>query len=126
MHTFSREAMERPYRTIQAAGVLRKNAKTIGNATATAQEDEIIVAVVHKDLSFGGALTIAREDLTRQVLRVEDEGGWSLIFSLDTSVIQVEERCSELARIARKRWEAMQRWASRHQQHLQHPQDAHD
>ena len=64
-------------------------------------------------ISLRTALTIAREDLTRQVLRVEDEGGWSLIFSLDTSIIQVEERCSELARIARKRWEAMQRWASR-------------
>ena len=52
MHTFSQEAMERPFRTLQAAGVLRENAETIGRAAAGAGEDEIIVAVVHKDLSY--------------------------------------------------------------------------
>ena len=47
MHTFSQEAMERPFRTLQAAGVLRENAETIGRAAAGAGEDEIIVAVVN-------------------------------------------------------------------------------
>ena len=36
MHTFSREAMERPYRTIQATKVLREKAKTIERATTNA------------------------------------------------------------------------------------------
>lgn len=116
MHTFSQEAMERPFRTLQAAGVIRENAETIGRAAAGAGEDEIIVAVVHKDLSFGGAWAVARNELAKEVMVTEDKGGWSLIFSSNTSVVTVEERCNELARIARRRWEVMQRWLSRHPQ----------
>ncbi|GAC1660301.1 MAG: hypothetical protein NVS9B9_21740 [Ktedonobacteraceae bacterium] len=114
MPTFSKEAMERPYRTIQAAGVLRENAETIGLAAAGAREDELVIAAVHEDLSFAGAWAIARENLAQQVLETEDNGGWSLIFSPNISDHQIEERCNELTRIAHKRWEAMQRWASRH------------
>lgn len=114
MHTFSKEAVERPYRTFQAAEVVRGKARAIERTTADARADEIVVAVVQKDLSFGGVWTLAREDMARQVLLVEDEGGWSLTFSANTSVAQVEERCSELARIALRRWEVMQRWVSRH------------
>jgi hypothetical protein len=116
MPTFSKEAMERPYRTIQAAGVLRENAETIGLAAEGAGEDEFVVAAVYEDLSFGGAWVVAREDLAQQVMETEDKGGWSLIFSPNVADLQIEERCDELTRIARKRWEAMQRWASRHPQ----------
>lgn len=118
MRTFSREAVERPYRTFQATSVLREKAVAIERATADAREDEIVVAIVQKDLSFGGVWTIAREELVRQVLLLEDEGGWSFTFSSNTLVAQVEERCAELARIALRRWEAMQRWASRHPQNI--------
>ena len=118
MPTFSREAMERPYRTLQAAAVLREKAGAIGRATADARQDEVVVALIQRDLSFGGVWTIAREDLARQVLLLEDEGGWSLTFSSHTSVAQIEERCAELARIAGKRWEVMQRWASRHPENI--------
>jgi hypothetical protein len=116
MHTFSREAMEKPYRTLQAAWILRENAETIGRVAAGASEDEIIVAVVHKDLSFGGAWAVARNELAKEVMVTEDKGGLSLIFSSNTPVVTIEERCNELARIARKRWEVMQRWVSRHPQ----------
>lgn len=119
MHTFSREAMERPYRTIQATKVLREKARTIERATTNARADEVIVAVIRNDLSFGGVWTLARESLARQIFIVEDEGGWSLIFSPNTSVPQIEERCDELARIAQKKGEAMRRWASRHPNNIQ-------
>ena len=118
MPPFSKEAIERPYRTFQAAGVVREKAGAIEHVTAAAREDEIVVAVVQHDLSFGGVWTLAREDMVRQVLMLEDDGGWSLIFSPNTTIAQVEQRCNELARIALKRWEAMKRWVSRH------PQDA--
>ena len=120
MPTFSREAIERPYRTFQAAGIVREKARTIERVTAVAAEDEIVVALVEKDLSFGGIWTLAREDMAVQILRMEEDGGCSLIFSPNTSIAQVEERCNELARIALRRWEAMKRWASRH------PEDAHE
>ena len=114
MHTFSKEAMERPFRTLQATKVLREKAGIIASATTNARADEVIVAVIRNDLSFGGVWTLAREDLVRQVPVVEDEGGWSLTFSPNTSTSNVEQRCDELARIAQKRGEAMQRWAQRH------------
>lgn len=113
MRTFTREAVERPYRTLQAVGVLREKVGVILRATAEARDDEIVVVLVQKDLSFGGVWTLAREDMVRQVLLLEDEGGWSLTFSPNTSFTRIEERCNELASIARRRWEAMQRWVSR-------------
>jgi len=116
MPTFSKEAIERPYHTYQAAGIIREKAGSIEHVTAAAGEDEIVVAVVQQDLSFGGLWTLAREDMIRQVLLLEDEGGCSLIFSPNTTIAQVERRCNELARIAFKRWEAMKRWVSRHPQ----------
>ena len=119
MPTFSREAMERPYRTIEATKVLREKAEVIERATADARADEIVVAVIRSDLSFGGVWTLARDDMARQVFVVEDEGGWSLLFSPNTPVAQIGERCDELARIAQRRGEAMRRWASRHPDDIQ-------
>lgn len=120
MHTFSKEAMERPFRTLEATRVLREKAAVIERVTIDAQSDEVVVAVIRSDLSFGGVWTFAREELVRQALVVEDEGGWSLTFSPNTPVAQIEERCDELARIAQKRGEAMRRWA------LHHPDSIHD
>lgn len=120
MSTFSREAIERPYRTLQAVEVLRKKAEVIERVAARAGEDEIVIVVVQHNLEFGGVWTLAREDIAQQIKIVEDEGGWSLIFSPRTSRTQVEQRCNELAGIAQKRWEAMQHWANRH------PEDAHE
>ena|SRR5947209_20171063 len=114
MHNFSREAMKRPYRTLEAVRVLREKAGVIERATNNARADEVVVAVIGNNLSFGGVWTLAREDLARQVSVVEDEGGWSLTFSPNTPAAQIAQRCDELARIAQKRGEAMQRWARRH------------
>lgn len=114
MYTFSKEAIERSSRTLQAAGVLRENAEAISRATADARDNEIVVAVIQHDLDFGGAWIIARENLITQVVLIEDKGGWSFIFSPDTSVAQVEERSLEFMRIAFRRWKAMQQWISRH------------
>ena len=114
MPGFSKEAMERPFRTLQAVGVLRGKVEAIERATAKAQEDEVVVAVVQHDLNFGGVWTLAREGMIRQIYIVEDEGGWSLIFSAGDPLDQIGQRCDELAKIVQKRGEAMQRYANRH------------
>ena len=114
MPRFSREDRERPFQTIEATKVLREKAEVIQRATNDARTDEVIVAVVRPDLSFGGVWTLAREDMTRQVFVVEDEGGWSLLFSPNTSLAQIKKRCDELAGIARRRGEVMQRWIRLH------------
>lgn len=114
MHTFSQEAPERPARTLQAAGVLRGQAEAICRATDDAREGEIVIAVVQRDLNFGGAWIVARESLVRQLSLLEDQGGWSFTFSPHTSLAQIEERCLEFTRVAFKRWQAMERWSSKH------------
>lgn len=114
MRTFSREARERPYRTVEAARVLREKATVVERATGNAQFDEVIVAVIRSDLSFGGVWIFARQNLLQQIHTVEDEGGWSLTFSPNTPAASIEQRCDELARIAQKRGEVMQRWLQRH------------
>lgn len=113
MSTFSKEAFERPFHSLQAVGTLCEQAGAISSVTMEAREDEIVVAVVQRDLSFGGAWIIAREDLVSQIHLMEGQGEWSFTFSPHTSLAEVEERCFQLSRIAFKRWEAMQRRASR-------------
>ena len=119
MHPFSKEALERPKRTIEAMRVLREKAEIIEKVTNDAHTDEVVVAVIGNDLSFGGVWTLSREDLARQVLVVEDEGGWSLTFSPKTTVDHIEKRCNEVAGIAQKRWGIMQRWMRKHSENGQ-------
>lgn len=113
MRTFSKEALERPHRTIEAARVLREKADIVERATGNAQSDDVIVAVIRSDLSFGGVWIFARQDLLQLIHSVEDEGGWSLTFSPNTPAASIEQRCDELARIAQRRGEVMQRWLQR-------------
>ncbi len=110
---FSKEAMERPLRTIQAVELVRAKAGTIAHVSANARADEIIAVTVQKDLTLGGVWTLAKTDLARQVSIVEEKGGWSLLFSPNTTIAQVEQRCSEVVRLATKRWEVMQRRMNR-------------
>ena len=112
MPTPTKEAVERAHHTTQAAEVLRKHRWAIGRATAGARKDEIVVATVEGDLTFGGVWTISRDDLLRQVPLLEGSG-WSLLFSSKTPVTEIEERCMQLARIASRRREVMQRWLER-------------
>jgi hypothetical protein len=112
MPTPTKEAVERAHHTTQAAEVLRKHIWAIGRATAGARRDEIVVATVEGDLTFGGVWTISRDDLLRQVPLLEGSG-WSLLFSSKTPVAEIEERCMQFARIASRKWELMQRWVER-------------
>jgi hypothetical protein len=115
MHSFSQEAIERPRRALEVPTILRSKAPAIERATSEAHKDEIVVAVVNEDLSFGGVWTIAREEMLRQIPIVEGDGGWSFTFSAQTSAKEIEHRCAEYSRIATRRWDVMQRWISRHQ-----------
>jgi hypothetical protein len=115
VRNFSEYAMQRPRRSMRAAEVLRNNAWAIKLAAADAREDEIVVAVVRDDLTFGGAWTIAREDMIRQIPALEGKDGWSFTFSSQTPLEEIERRCYEYTRLTNRRWELMQRWSSRHQ-----------
>lgn len=113
MHTFTPEAFDRCYRTLGAGCVLREHAEAISHVTDGARDDELVVAVVEPDLTFGGAWIIARQRLVEQGPLLEAEGGWSFTFGPHTARADVERRCLQFVRIAYRRLEAMERRAER-------------
>lgn len=115
VHTFSKEALARPSQTLQVVGVLRGEIEAIHRATEDAREDELVIAVVQSNLSFGGVWIVARASLVKQLPLVEDRGGWSFTFPPGISLAQIEERCLEFTRVSFKRWQAMDHWAALHQ-----------
>lgn len=110
---FSQGASDRPKQTIHAAEVLHDNARSIASVCMDAAEDEVVVAVINRDMGFGGVWTIPRSELSDRVPQLDD-GGWSLVFGPGTPAADIEDRCLRLARLAFARWEVMRRWASRH------------
>ena len=114
MHRFSEEALNRPQRTIQAAKILREKAEAIVHVTGNATEDEVVIAIISSDLTFGGLWTLSRDGMSSQIAIIEEKGGWSFTFSPHTTREQVDERCDELIGLASRRWDAMQRWLKRH------------
>lgn len=111
---FSKEAMERPHRTIKAMEIVREQAQAIARVAADARENEDVVVIVQKNMTFGGVWTLMRSRLIKQIKLVEDKGDWSIIFSPKTSAEQIEERCNGIARLASRRLEGMKRWTEKH------------
>ncbi|HLJ66063.1 MAG TPA: hypothetical protein VKX16_01725 [Chloroflexota bacterium] len=106
------EMAERPRRTIHAAEILHMNARTIAAACGDAGPDEIVVAVVDRNLVLAGVWTFPLVELTSRAPQAD--GGWLLTFSPGSARTEIEARCIDLARSALKRWEALRRWDSKH------------
>ncbi len=111
--TISSEATDRARDTIKAAHLFRENEQAIVLACAAAAESEVVLAIVRRDLTFGGAQTLPLRQLRERVLALEP-GTWSLLFSPDADASHVEIRCQKMADLASAKLEAMQRWTSRH------------
>ena len=110
-HTFSQEAFERPQRTIEAVEVVRQHAEMIADACAAAHDQEIVVAVVGPDHTWGGVSTVPAHGLPEQAI---DPGSrWEFMFVAHTSRAEVEARCTLIERQAAKRLDALRRWSER-------------
>jgi 7-keto-8-aminopelargonate synthetase-like enzyme len=115
MHAFSPDAFERPYHALHAVCLLREHGEGISRASRDARsDDEMVVAVVEPDLTFGGAWIITRQHLIEHLPLLEGAGGWSFTFAPQSTVAQVERRCFQLIRVVYERLEAMERRAERH------------
>ena len=113
MHHFSEAGLARPQQTVQAAMLFRAYATHIARACLDATPAEVIIAVVTPDLAFGGVWMLPLGELHAQVPALE-AGGWSLIFAPQTGLHEVTTRCDQIARLARARGAALDRWAARH------------
>lgn len=107
------EAAASPRRTIHAAEILHDNARSIAAVCHEAEADELIVAVVTRDMAFSGVWTVPAAELAQRLPEVSN-GGWSMVFSPLTTADEVEDRAVKVARLAFARWEALRRWSSRH------------
>jgi hypothetical protein len=110
----SKEALERAKRTIDAEEVLHDHAPEIARVCAGAAVSESVIALVRRDLSFGGVITAPTEHFRANLHEMEEEGGWEQVFDPLEDVEAIEQRCLEMARNAFARWETALRWASRH------------
>lgn len=110
-----RAAVERAQWTAQAAGILHQHASTIADTCAEAQAGSLVVAVVEQDASFGGAMTIPREQLHERIVQLEDhEGKWALTLTPMATLKEIEDLCAGVARLASRRSAAIERWLSAH------------
>ncbi len=92
----------RAQRTVAAAETLHFHLETIAGACRDALPDEVVVAEVQPDASFGGAHRIRRE-LLRQYVASLAEGSWSMIFAPKEPIEDIEDRCIRMGYQAYRR-----------------------
>lgn len=112
---FSREAEERARWTVQAVEAMCREAETIAQTCARAQNDAIIVAAVEADTSFSGAWAIPHTEMREHILQLEDsEGKYVVAFAPLSSVDVIEKHCKVIAHLAERREQAIRRWRDAH------------
>ena len=105
-------AIERAAHTVEASRLLATRAMDIAQACREATTDDVVMAVVDADMSFGGAWIIPNQNIVPWEDRLED-GAWSLLFAPRTRVEDVVAQCANLEEMARRRWAMLKRWQSR-------------
>jgi hypothetical protein len=108
-----RDASRRARRAIEAAETLHDRAPAIAQVCMKAASDQLVVAVVEEDGTFGGAWPVALSEVAARLDPLE-AGGWTLTFAAQTPEEEIRARALEMARLAFRRWLALRRWVARH------------
>ena len=105
----SPEARARAARTADAAGVFADHAEHIVAALPEVPDGHVLVAVVDDDHAFAGTHHVEQERLVERVPELEGEGGWAMVFTAGVDEAAVRRRTEEMAAIARRRGEMIDR-----------------
>jgi hypothetical protein len=108
----SPEQIDKSRRTIQAASVFADHADAIVEHVALLPEDHVVVAIVTADYVFDGVHHVSREELVERVPALEGPG-WAMVFSTGADTDHVATRTAEMASLAQKRIEMLERIAAR-------------
>lgn len=108
----SPEAIEVSRRKVRAAGVFADHAEVIVAKVIDLPADHVVVAVVTADYEFDGVHFVSRTELVERVPALEGEG-WAMVFSHGADSAHVAERTTEMANLARKRIEMIERLLAR-------------
>ena len=106
---YSPEARHRAGRTADAAAVFAEHAEIIVAALPDTPEGHVLVAVVDVEHSFNGTHHVLQEEIVERIPQLEGEGGWALVFTSGTDVAAVRRRTDEMATLARRRAEMIDR-----------------
>ena len=108
MADLSPAAVDRANMTIKAAPVFAANAEVIAAQTPDLPSHHTLVAVVSSDYEFTGTHVVERAQLVDVVPGLEGDG-WAMVFSHKSDAAQIRHRAQEMASIAAKRIEMIQR-----------------
>jgi hypothetical protein len=112
MADLSPEALARAHATIKAAPVFAEHAELIAGQTPDLPEHHTLVAIVSTDYEFTGTHVVPRPSLVSTVPELEGDG-WAMVFSHRSDVEQIRHRAQEMADIAQKRIDMINRLRSR-------------
>lgn len=102
-------ALDRARDTIHACQMLHLCAPEIAHVCGETGPANIVVAVFdRRDMTLDGIWTVPRAEFALRVPELEN-GGWAFTFSSGTPAASIKERALTTARLAFRRWTAMQR-----------------
>jgi hypothetical protein len=113
MADLSPEAKERARRTIAMAQVIAEHADEIAEATGTVPDGHVLVALVNGQNEFAGMHWVSESDLIERIADLEGPDGSAMVFLPGSAPHIVHGRTSELASIAAKRIETIDRITAR-------------
>ncbi len=109
----SPQARERAAQTVEVADVFAENAEVIVARLPELPDQHVLVVVVDATRQVTGLHHVAQADLVMRVPELETSGGWAMVFSPTSTAEDVRRRAQEMASIAQKRAEAIDRITAR-------------
>jgi hypothetical protein len=109
----SPEARERALRTILVADVFADNADQIVADLLHVPGGHVLVAIVDENHGYSGTHHVEESQIVERVPELEQPGGWAMVFSAGTNPAEVRRRAEQMADIARKRVETIDRILAR-------------
>ena len=108
-HRLSPAAAERGHRQIKVSEIFAAHADEIAAATPHLPAKHVLVAVVGGDDSFRGTHQVSETELIEKVKELEFPDSHAMVFSAGADADHVKTRTDEMAALARKRIETIER-----------------
>jgi hypothetical protein len=112
----SPEARARAARTADAAAIFAEHAEHIVAALPEVPDGHVLVAVVDDGHSFTGTHHVEQERLVERIPELEGDGGWAMVFTAGVDEDAVRRRTEEMATLARRRGEIIDRIRAKREQ----------
>ncbi len=109
---FSPEARADAQAKSKAAGVFAEHAEIIVAALPELPDGHVLAAIVDDMFSFSGTHHVLQEEIVVRVPELEG-GGWAMVFTTGSDVVEVRRRAEEMGMLARRRAEMIDRIVAR-------------